>query len=116
MVPISALKNENIDTLLENVLLVAEIQELKANPNTTAKGTVVEAQLDTGRGPVATVLIQNGTLRIGDAIVAGTITGKVRAMLDDKGNRVEEAGPSMPVEILGFSEVPQASDYNVCGR
>ena len=110
MVPISALKNENIDTLLENVLLVAEIQELRANPNTTAKGTIVEAQIDTGRGPVATVLIQNGTLRVGDSIVAGTITGKVRAMLDDKGNRVEEAGPSTPVEILGFNEVPQASD------
>ena len=110
MVPISALKNEGIDTLLENVLLVAEIQELKANAGTTAKGTIVEAKLDIGRGPVATVLIQNGTLKIGDSIVAGTITGRVRAMLDDKGNRLEEAGPSMPVEILGFNEVPQASD------
>ncbi len=110
MVPISALKNEGIDTLLDDVLLLAEIQELKANPDASAKGTIVEAKLDIGRGPVATVLIQNGTLKIGDAIVAGTITGKVRAMLDDKGNRLEEAGPSTPVEILGFSEVPEASD------
>ncbi len=109
MVPISALKNEGIETLLDDILLVAEIQELKANPNTTAKGTIVEAQLDVGRGPVATVLIQNGTLRIGDAIVAGTISGKVRAMIDDKGNRLEEAGPSTPVEVLGFNEVPNAS-------
>ncbi len=110
MVPVSALKNENIDSLLENILLVAEVQELKANPSTTAKGTIVEAQLDIGRGPVATVLIQNGTLKIGDAIVAGTISGKVRALLDDKGNRLEEAGPSTPVEVLGFNEVPLASD------
>ncbi len=110
MVPISALKNEGIDTLLDDVLLVAEMQELKANPEVSAKGTIVEAKLDVGRGPVATVLIQNGTLKIGDAIVAGTITGKVRAMLDDKGNRLDEAGPSTPVEILGFNEVPDASD------
>jgi translation initiation factor IF-2 len=110
MVPVSALKNENIDSLLENILLVAEVQELKANPSTTAKGTIVEAQLDIGRGPVATVLIQNGTLKVGDSIVAGTISGRVRAMLDDKGNRLEEAGPSTPVEVLGFNEVPQASD------
>ena len=109
MVPVSALKNDNIDSLLENILLIAEVQEFKANPTTTAKGTIVEAQLDTGRGPVATVLIQNGTLKIGDSIVAGTISGKVRAMLDDKGNRLEEAGPSTPVEVLGFNEVPQAS-------
>jgi translation initiation factor IF-2 len=110
MVPVSALKNEGIDDLLENILLVAEMQELVANPNTSAKGTIIEAQLDTGRGPVATVLIQNGTLKVGDSIVAGTITGRVRAMIDDKGNRVTEAGPSTPVEVLGFSSVPLASD------
>jgi len=109
MIPISALNNDNIDALLENVLLISEMQELKANRNTTAKGTIIEAQLASGRGPVATVLIQNGTLRIGDSIVAGTITGKVKAMLDDRGERVEEAGPSTPVEVLGFNEVPQAS-------
>lgn len=109
MVPVSAINNEGIDALLENILLIAEVQELKANPNTSAKGTIVEAQLDTGRGPVATVLIQNGTLKVGDSIVAGTITGRVRAMIDDKGNRVTEAGPSTPVEVLGFSSVPLAS-------
>ena len=109
MTPISALKNEGIEGLLDDVLLIAEVQEYKANPNASAMGTIVEAKLDVGRGPVATVLIQNGTLKVGDAIVAGTITGRVRAMLDDKGEKLEEAGPSTPVEVLGFSEVPQAS-------
>ena len=109
-VPVSALKGENIDTLLEMVLLVADLKELKSNPNRLAKGTVIESQLDKGRGPVATVLVQNGTLKIGDVIVAGTAVGKVRAMMDDKGKRVKKAGPSVPVEILGLSEVPDGGD------
>ena len=109
-VPISALKGDNIDTLLEMVLLVADMKELKANPNRSAKGTVIEAKLDKGRGPVATVLVQNGTLKIGDVVVAGTAVGKVRAMIDDKGKRVKEAGPCVPVEILGLSEVPEGGD------
>jgi len=109
-VPVSALKKEGISELLEMILLVAEMRELKANPNRLAKGTIIEAQLDKGRGPVATVLVQNGTLRIGDPIVAGTVYGKVRAMMDDKGNRIKETGPSTPVEVLGFNEVPEAGD------
>ena len=109
-VPISALKRQGIDTLLEMILLVAEMQELKANPNRLAKGTIVEAQLDKGRGPVATVLVQNGTLKVGDPIVAGTASGRVRAMIDHNGKRVKSAGPSVPVEVLGFSEVPEAGD------
>ncbi|NLY43603.1 MAG: translation initiation factor IF-2 [Clostridiaceae bacterium] len=109
-VPVSALKKQGIDNLLEMVLLVAEMLELKANPNRPAKGTVIEARLDKGRGPVATVLVQNGTLHVGDVIIAGTAVGKVRAMMDDKGNRVEKAGPSMPAEIIGLSEVPEAGD------
>jgi len=109
-VPVSAKKQEGIDNLLEMILLVAEMQELKANPDRNAKGTVIEAQLDKGRGPVATVLVQNGTLKIGDIIVAGTAVGRVRAMMDDKGQRVKKAGPSMPVEILGLSEVPDGGD------
>jgi translation initiation factor IF-2 len=109
-VPVSALKKEGIDHLLEMILLVAEMQELKANPDRLAKGTVIEAQLDKGRGPVATVLVQNGTLKVGDIIVAGTAVGRVRAMMDDKGQRVKKAGPSMPVEILGLSEVPDGGD------
>ncbi|SHJ44434.1 translation initiation factor IF-2 [Tepidibacter formicigenes] len=112
-VPVSALKNENIDTILEMILLVAEMEELKANPNRKAVGTVVEAQLDKGRGPVATVLVQNGTLRVGDSIVVGNVYGKIRAMINDKGKRVKEAGPSIPVEILGLSEVPEAGDQFV---
>ncbi|MBQ7095231.1 MAG: translation initiation factor IF-2 [Clostridia bacterium] len=109
-VPVSALKHENIDTLLEMVLLVAEMRDLKANPNRLAKGTVIEAKLDKGRGSVATVLVQNGTLNMGDIIIAGTAVGKVRAMTDDKGRKLKSAGPSTPVEIIGLAEVPQAGD------
>lgn len=109
-VEVSAKQNTNIDTLLEMVLLVAEMKELKANPDRKAKGTVIEAQLDKGRGPVATVLVQKGTLRVGDIVVAGTAVGRVRAMIDDKGKSVKKAGPSVPVEILGLSEVPEGGD------
>ncbi len=109
-VPISAKFNQNIDELLEMVILVSEMKELKANPNRNAKGTVIEAQLDKGRGPVATVLVQNGTLKTGDIVVAGTATGRVRAMVDDRGNKVKKAGPSVPVEIIGLSDVPQGGD------
>ncbi len=109
-VPISAKFNQNIDELLEMVTLVADMKELKANPNRRAKGTVIEARLDKGRGPVATVLVQNGTLKSGDIIVAGTAVGRVRAMLDDRGNTVKKAGPSVPVEITGLSEVPDGGD------
>ncbi len=109
-VPISAKFNHNIDELLEMVTLVADMKELKANPNRRAKGTVIEARLDKGRGPVATVLVQNGTLKAGDIIVAGTSVGRVRAMVDDRGNAVKKAGPSVPVEIIGLSEVPDGGD------
>ena len=109
-VPISAKFNQNIDELLEMVLLVSDMKELKANPNRNAKGTVIEARLDKGRGPVATMLVQNGTLRIGDIVVAGTSVGRVRAMLDDRGNNVKKAGPSVPVEITGLSDVPDGGD------
>ena len=109
-VPVSALTKAGIDDLLESVLLVAEVSELKANPNREARGIVIEAKLDKGRGAVATVLIQNGTLHMGDYIIAGTTVGRVRAMLDDKGRNVKAAGPSVPVEILGLSEVPSAGD------
>jgi len=109
-VPISALKNEGIDQLLEMVLLVSEMEELKANPNKKARGTIVEAELDKGRGPVATVLVQDGTLKVGDPIIAGVAYGRIRAMTDDKGRRVKTAGPSTPVEILGLSEVPSAGE------
>ncbi|MFZ5898048.1 MAG: translation initiation factor IF-2 [Bacillota bacterium] len=109
-VPVSALKHQGLDELLEMVLLVAEMSELKANPKRLARGTIVESKLDKGRGPVATVLVQNGTLRTGDAIVAGPVFARVRAMIDHKGRSVKKAGPSMPVEILGFSEVPAAGD------
>lgn len=109
-VPISALKGEGIDQLLEMVLLVAEVAELKANPATRARGTVIEAQLDRGRGSVATLLIQDGTLRVGDPIVVGNTFGRVRAMINDIGRRVKEAGPSTPVEITGLNDVPQAGD------
>mgnify|MGYP003302245474 CR=1 FL=1 len=109
-VPVSALTRQGIDNLLESVLLVAEMQELKANPNRSAKGVVIEARLDKGRGPVSTLLVQNGTLKSGDIIVAGTSVGRVRVMVDDKGRKVSEAGPSIPVEIMGLAEVPQAGD------
>ena len=110
MVPVSAITGEGIETLLEMILLVADVQELKANPNRLAKGTIIEARLDKGRGPVATVLVQNGTLHIHDTIVAGTAYGRVRAMLNDMGESVKEAGPSQPIEVIGFSEVPNAGD------
>ena len=109
-VPVSAVTKDGLDSLLEMIILVAEMKELKANPNKNARGTIVEAQLDKGRGPVATVLVQNGTLQVGDPIVAGAAYGKIRAMTDDKGRRVKKAGPSTPVEILGLSEVPSAGD------
>lgn len=109
-VNISAIKHEGIDDLLEMVLLVAEMEELKANPDTNAFGTVIDAKLDRGKGPVATLLVQNGTLRVSDALVAGNTFGRVRAMVNDIGERVQEAGPSMPVEITGLNEVPQAGD------
>lgn len=112
-VPVSAKTHSGIGNLLEMILLVAEVNELKANPNRTAKGTVVEAELDKGRGPVATVLVQNGTLNVGDTIVVGHVFGRVRAMVDDKGRRVKKAGPSTPVEILGLSDVPEAGDILV---
>ncbi|MGI6153479.1 MAG: translation initiation factor IF-2 [Christensenellaceae bacterium] len=110
VVPVSAKTGEGIDKLLEMVLLVSEVLELKANPERLAKGTIVEAQLDKGRGPVATVLVQTGTLRTGDTVIAGTAYGKVRAMIDDMGITVTEAPPSMPVEVIGFSDVPIAGD------
>ncbi|MGP1366404.1 MAG: translation initiation factor IF-2 [Schwartzia sp. (in: firmicutes)] len=110
MVPVSAKKEMGIDDLLEMILLVAEVQELKANPNREARGVIIEAQLDKGRGPVATVLVQSGTLRVGDSIVAGTTFGKVRAMINDRGETVRKAPPSMPVEVLGLSDVPEAGD------
>lgn len=109
-VNVSALKREGIKDLLEMVLLVSEIGELKANPNRSARGTVIEAELDKGRGPVASVLIQSGALNIGDTVIAGPAFGRVRAMMDDKGRRIKIAGPSTPVEVLGFSEVPRAGD------
>ena len=109
-VPVSALKKEGIDTLLESILLVAELKELKANPNRAGKGIVIEARLDKGRGPVATLLVQNGTLKTGDTIVAGMSVGRVRVMTNDRGQRVDSAGPSVPVEITGLVDVPQAGD------
>jgi len=109
-VPVSALTGFGIDDLLESVLLVAEVKELKANPNRRAKGIVIEAKLDKGRGPVATILVQNGTLHNGDIVIAGTSVGRVRAMTDDKGRTVKEAKPSVPVEIIGLAEVPNSGD------
>ena len=108
--PVSALTGEGIDNLLEMVCLVSDMRELKANPNRPAKGTVIEARLDKGRGPVATLLVQNGTLHTGDIIIAGTTVGRVRVMTNDRGKQVKEAGPSMPVEITGLDEVPSAGD------
>ena len=109
-IPVSAVTKEGIKELLEMIVLVADMKELKANPERAGKGTVIEARLDKGRGPIATVLVQNGTLRIGDIIVAGTSVGRVRAMTDDKGNKVEEAGPSVPVEITGLDDAPTGGD------
>lgn len=111
MVPVSAKNKQGIDQLLESVLLVTEMKELKANPDKKATGTVIEAKLDKGKGPVATILVSNGTLKVGDSVIAGSATGKIRAMFDDKGRKVKSAGPSVPVEVLGFSEVPQAGDF-----
>ena len=108
--PVSAQTEFGIENLLEDILLTAEMKELKANPNRPARGTIVEARLDKGRGPVATLLVQNGTIHVGDTIVAGTAYGRVRAMVNDKGQRITEAGPSMPVEIIGFNDVPDAGD------
>ncbi|MEG4035022.1 translation initiation factor IF-2 [Microcoleus sp. S36b_A4] len=110
MVPVSAIRGENLDTLLEMILTVAEMEDLNANPHRPAKGTVIEAHLDKARGPVATLLVQNGTLRVGDIVVAGSALGKVRAMIDDRGERVEQATPSFAVEVLGLREVPRAGD------
>ncbi len=109
-VPVSAHTKEGIDTLLEMILLTAEVSELKANPNRRARGIVIEAELDKGRGTVATILVQKGILHVGDNIAVGASFGKVRAMMDDRGRRVKEAGPSMPVEILGLNEVPNAGE------
>jgi translation initiation factor IF-2 len=110
MVAVSALNNQNLDELLEMLLLVAEVEDLQANPDRLAKGTVIEANLDKARGPVATLLIQNGTLRVGDSVVVGPVFGKVRAMIDDRGHRVDDARPSFAVEVLGLNEVPAAGD------
>ena len=112
-VPVSAHTKEGITDLLEMVLLTADVMELKANPNRKGRGLVIEAELDKGKGPVATVLVQKGTLRVGETIAAGACYGKIRAMMDDKGRRVKEAGPSMPVEILGLNDVPQAGEVFV---
>ena len=109
-VPVSASTKEGIDRLLEMIILVSELKELKANPDKKARGSIIEAQLDKGRGAVATVLVQNGTLKVGDPVVAGAAFGRVRAMMNDKGQKVKKAGPSMPVEILGLNEVPKAGD------
>jgi len=109
-VEVSALKKQGIEDLLEMILLVAEMRELKANPDRPAKGTVIEAKLDKGRGPVATVLVQNGTLKQGDTIIAGEVSGKIRALVNDKGKNVMKAGPSVPVEVVGFDDLPEAGD------
>ncbi len=108
--PLSAKTGQGVDALLENVNVVAEMAELKANPNRKAKGVVIEAKLDQSRGPIATILVQNGTLKIGDSVLVGTVTGKIRAMTDDKGRKVTSAGPSAPVSIMGLDEVPNAGD------
>jgi translation initiation factor IF-2 len=110
MVPVSAIKGENLDTLLEMILLVTEVEDLLANPDRPAKGTVIEANLDKARGPVATLIVQNGTLKVGDILVAGSVFGKVRAMIDDRSKRVTAAGPSYAVEVLGLGDVPAAGD------
>ncbi|MFQ9952101.1 MAG: translation initiation factor IF-2, partial [Clostridium sp.] len=113
-IPVSAVTKKGIDDLLEMVLLIADMKELKANPDRAGKGTVIEARLDKGRGPIATVLVQNGTLKVGDIIVAGTSVGRVRAMMNDRGERVKSAGPSVPVEIIGLDDVPTGGDTFNC--
>ncbi len=110
VVEMSALKGDGVDEMIEQLQLVAELEELQANPNGRAKGIVIEAQLDKGRGPVATVLVDKGTLNVGDPIVAGGAWGKVRAMINDKGEQIKSAGPSTPVQVLGLSGVPEAGD------
>jgi len=110
MVPVSAINGENLETLLEMILLVSEVEDLNANPDSLAKGTIIEANLDKARGPVASLLVQNGTLRVGDSVVAGSVFGKVRAMIGDRGDRVKEATPSFAVEVLGLNDVPAAGD------
>jgi len=110
-VEISALKGENIDELMEMVLLVAEMEDIKANPNRPAEGVIIEAELDKGRGAVATVLVKNGSLKVGDTILAGSACGRVKALVDEHGNRIDVAGPAMPVEVLGFNDVPKAGDF-----
>src|SRR5262249_16433339 len=110
MVQVSALQNTGIDDLLETLLLVADVEDLRAPTDGRAQGTVLEAHLDTGRGPVATILVERGTLRVGDPLVAGAAWGRVRALVDDKGNQVKEALPSTPVEVLGLSDVADAGD------
>jgi translation initiation factor IF-2 len=110
MVEVSAKKKENLDLLLEMILLVTELSELKANPKRNASGTVLEAKLDKGRGPVATILVQDGTLRVGDTFIAGTIVGKVRALIDDRGRQIKAAGPATPVEVLGLGGLPAPGD------
>jgi len=110
VVPVSAINGENLDTLLEMILLVSEVEDLHANPDSLAKGTIIEANLDKARGPVASLLVQNGTLRVGDSVVAGAVFGKVRAMIGDRGDRVKEATPSFAVEVLGLNDVPAAGD------
>ena len=109
--PVSAKTGQGIDELLEMVLMVAEVEELKANPNRMAIGTVIEAQLDKGRGPVATILVQKGTLNSGDMVISGTSTGRIRAMFDEKGKKIKKATPSTPAVILGLSEVPEAGSF-----
>src|SRR6185295_9757260 len=103
-------KGTNVETLLEQILLQAEILDLKANPNRRAQGTVVEAQLDAGKGPVATVLVQSGTLKVGDDFICGMYSGRVRALLDERGKQVKQAGPAIPVQVLGLTGVPMAGD------
>ena len=110
MVEVSAKKKQNLDALLEMILLVTEMSELKANPKRSASGTVLEAKLDKGRGPVATILVQDGTLNVGDTVIAGTIVGKVRALIDDRGRQLKHAGPATPVEVLGLGGLPQPGD------
>jgi translation initiation factor IF-2 len=110
VVNVSAKTGQNVEKLLETILLVAEMLELKANPDRQARGSIIEARLDKGKGPLATVLVQNGTLHVGDFVVAGVSVGKIRAMIDDKGRNVKVAGPSTPVSVLGFSDVPNAGD------